>query len=252
MTWTDINVIQPHDFGAQFYLENGKWKVTSSGGVSTDSDNILSVGADSKAKLTATDIKTKQKTYALSLDATTAKIKLTDSDGVITSIDTAVLQGSMDDVDISADNTAITFYDRENSRSTTVDFSTFLTSISKANSNAISLAGDGKSTPLTANLIVDPLSNNLLKVSVNGCKVDPADIVALLNSSTSVSLSSSANTMTVTVNGKTSNTTIVNSVNVAKNATSSTIDVSVNGVVKNVPAIRFLDSNGNVIGYGIA
>ena len=252
MTWTDISIVHPSDLGVQFYLENGKWKVASSVSVSSDAGNIITTGTDSGAKLTVADIKNNQKTYALSLDGASAKIKLTDSDGVVTSIDTAVLQGSMDDVDISADNTSITFYDKENSRSVTVDFSTFLTSINKANTNAISLSGNGKSTALTANLIVDPLSNNLLKVTVDGCKVDPADVVALLNSSTSVALSSSVNTMTVNVNGKTSNATIVNSVDVAKNATSSTIDISVNGVVKNVPAIRFLDSGGNVLGYGIA
>lgn len=252
MAWTDISIIKPSELGTQFYFDNGKWKVVSTGGVSTDSGNILYTGSDNNVKLTSADIKSNQKTYTLSLDTVTAKIKLTDSDGIVTSIDTAVLQGSMDDVDISADNSTITFYDRENSRSTAIDFSTFLTSINKANTNAISIDGNGKSTALTANLIIDPLANNLLKVSVNGCKVDPADVVALLNSSTSVSLTSSANTMSITVNGKSSNAPIVNSLDVTKNSSASTIDISVNGVVKNVQAIRFLDSNGNVIGYGIA
>jgi hypothetical protein len=203
---------------------------------------------DAKAMLTSAAIKSNQKTYVLSLDAANGKIVLTDSDGVQSYINAAVLQGSMDDVDISADGTSITFTDRENSRNTTINFSTFMTAVNKANSNAISLAGDGKTTALTATLVVDPAAGNLLKVGVAGASVSQSDVLALLNTSTTASLSSSANSMSVTVNGKTSSANIINTNTLAADSATSTIKSTVNGVVASAAAVRLVDTNNNAIG----
>jgi hypothetical protein len=198
--------------------------------------------------LTAAAIKSNQKTYVLSLDAANGKIVLTDSDGVQSYINAAVLQGNMDDVDISADGTSITFVDGENSRNTTINFSTFMTAVNKANSNAISLAGDGKTTALTATLVVDPAAGNLLKVGVAGASVSQSDVLALLNTSTTVSLSSSANSMSVTVNGKTSSANIINTNTLAADSATSTIKSTVNGVVASAAAVRLVDTNNSAIG----
>ena len=248
MAYTDIQVVVPTDLGPEFTFSGGKWHVNANGGVSADAGNVLVAGTDAKARLTSAAIKSNQKTYVLSLDAANGKIVLTDSDGVQSYIDAAVLQGKMDDVDISADGTSITFVDRENSRNTTINFSTFMTAVNKANSNAITLSGDGKATALTATLVVDPAAGNLLKVGVAGASVSQSDVLALLNSSTTVSLSSSANSMTVTVNGKTSSANIINTNTLAADSATSTIKSTVNGVVASAAAIRLVDTNNNAIG----
>ena len=248
MAYTDIQVVVPSDLGPEFTFSGGKWHVSANGGVSADAGNVLAAGTDAKAMLTSAAIKANQKTYVLSLDAANGKIVLADSDGVQSYIDAAVLQGNMDDVDISADGTSITFVDRENSRNTTINFSTFMTAVNKANSNAITLSGDGKATALTATLVVDPAVGNLLKVGVAGASVSQSDVLALLNSNTTVSLSSSANSMTVTVNGKTSSANIINTNTLAADSATSTIKSTVNGVVASAAAIRLVDTNNNAIG----
>ena len=248
MAYTDIQVVVPTDLGPEFTFSGGKWHVSANGGVSADAGNVLVAGTDAKAMLTSAAIKSNQKTYVLSLDAANGKIVLTDSDGVQSYIDAAVLQGNMDDVDISADGTSITFVDRENSRNTTINFSTFMTAVNKANSNAITLSGDGKTTALTATLVVDPAVGNLLKVGVAGASVSQSDVLALLNSNTTVSLSSSANSMTVTVNGKTSSANIINTNTLAADSATSTIKSTVNGVVASAAAIRLVDTSNNAIG----
>lgn len=246
MAYTDIQVVTPSDLGSEFTFSGGKWHVST--GVSTDVGNVLTRGADNRPLLTSAAIKSNQKTYVLSHDVANAKIVLTDSDGTQSYINAAVLQGSMDDVDISADNTSITFIDKENGRTTTIDFSTFLTAINKANSNAIALSGDGKNTALTATLVLDPSAGNLLKVGVAGASVSQSDVLALLNSNTTVSLSSSANSMSVTVNGKTSSANIINTNTLAADSTTSTIKSTVNGVVASAAAVRLVDTNNNAIG----
>jgi hypothetical protein len=190
MAFTDIKVVTPSDLGSEFTFSGGKWHVNANGGVSSDVGNVLTLGSDNKAMLTENVVKSNQLTYSLSLDSANGKIVLTDSSGASSYISAAVLQGSMDDVDINADGTSITFVDKENARNVTINFSTFLTAVSKANTNAIALSGDGKASPLTATLIIDPIAGNLLKVGVNGAYVSTSDIIALLNSNTSVSLSS--------------------------------------------------------------
>lgn len=248
MAYTDIQVVVPSDLGSEFTFSGGKWHVSANGGVSSDAGNVLVAGTDAKAMLTSAAIKSNQKTYVLSLDAANGKIVLTDSDGAQSYIDAAVLQGNMDDVDISADGTSITFVDRENSRNITINFSTFMTAVNKANSNAITLSGDGKATALTATLVVDPAAGNLLKVGVAGASVKQSDVLALLNSNTTVSLSSSANSMSVTVNGKTSSANIINTNTLAADSATSTIKSTVNGVVASAAAVRLVDTNNNAIG----
>ena len=116
MAFTDIQVVTPSDLGNQFTFTAGKWHVSTNSGVSSDAGNVLTLGTDSKALLTPANIKTNQLTYVLSLDAVNGKIVLTDSAGVSSFISASVLQGTMDDVDIDAAGTSITFVDKENSR----------------------------------------------------------------------------------------------------------------------------------------
>ena len=247
MAYTDIRVVTPGDMGPEFYIENGKWKVNT--GISTDPGNLLALGTDNKVNLTADTIKANQKTYIISLDVPNGKIKLTDSAGGESYIDTSVMQGTMDDVAISADNSSITFIDKQANKTLAVDFSSFLTAVAKANTTAIALTGDGSAAaPLTATLTVDPLAGNLLKVGVNGAKVDPADILALLSANTTSSLTSNGNTMTSTVNGVTSNASIINSNTITTDSAASKIKSTVNGIEASANAVRLVDTNNNPIG----
>lgn len=247
MAFTDIQVVTPSNLGAEFSIVNGKWRVGT--GVSTDATNILSTGTDSKALLTADVIKANQKTYIISLDVPNGKIKLTDSTGGESYIDTSVMQGTMDDIAISADNSTITFIDKQANKTLAVDFSSFLTAVAKASTNAIALTGNGTAaSPLTATLTVDPLAGNLLKVGVNGAKVDPADILALLSANTTSSLTSTGNTMTSTVNGIVSNASIINSNTITTDSSTSKIKSTVNGIEATANAVRLVDSNNIPIG----
>ena len=96
--------------------------------------------------------------------------------------------------------------------------------------------------------MLDPGAGNLLKVGVAGASVSQSDVLALLNSNTTVSLSSSANSMSVTVNGKTSSANIINTNTLAADSTTSTIKSTVNGVVASAAAVRLVDTNNNAIG----
>lgn len=254
MTIQKFQVVTPGDLSTQFTFsqkpgESRKyWHVAS--GPSADADNLLTAGADGASFLATSTVKNNQITYELSL--TDKKIKLINSDGGVSEIPTTSVEAEFKDVSITG--STVTFTDNLDSSKTYVaDFSTFLTAVGRANSNSIELSGSGTATDkLTATLVVDPSSDNLLKVSVSGAMVDSADILDLLNTSTSVTLTSSVNTLTLTVNGQEATATIINSNALTVDSANSVIKSSVNGVDATAAAIQLVDSNDGAIGYAFA
>jgi len=245
-----IQVVTPGNLGPQFSLLGGKWQITG-GGVSGDTGNLLSLGTDSAPLLTAEAVKLNQLTYTFTYDSVANELVLIDSDGARSNVPIQSLEASLDEVAVSG--TQITFADKDSPNETlVVDFSTFLTAVARANTNAINISGDGTAgNPLTMDLVIDPNANNLLTVGVAGAMVDSNDILAILNANITNSISTSNNTITSTVNGVTDTATIVNSNVLAVNLTTDTIDSAVNGVTASLDAVELVDSNDVHIMYGI-
>ena len=254
---TKYQVVQPGDLGSQFVFDapSSKWKIVGTG-VSTDANNVLTNGTDGSAYLATANLQGKQKVYSMAYNSGTKKIELTETtpnagtgstSTVISSVDPIALQGQLDEITITNGST-ITFTDQGTPDITyTVDFSTLMGKLT-ANSTSMVLAGDGKTgTPLTATLIVDPASDNLLHVNVAGTSVSKNDILALLNSNTS--LTSSVNTMTVSINGTTHTANIVNTYTTTIDSGNALIKSEVNGVYSNVSIVELTNSSNVHIGY---
>jgi hypothetical protein len=253
---TKYQVVQPGDLGSHFTWDVGtsKWKLT---GVSADDYNLLSNGTDGQAYLATTAVQGKQKVYSMAYSTVTKKIELSEitpnADGtsassvVISSVDPIALQGQLDEITITNGST-ITFTDQASPDITyTCDFSSLMGKLTQA-SNSISLSGDGKAgTALTATLILDPSADNMLKVSVAGTMLDKNDVLALLNTSTSIT--SAVNTMTLTINGEAHTANIVNSHTVTVDSTNGLLKQEVNGVYANVAIIELTNSANVHIGY---
>ena len=239
------------DLGPVFYMQNGKLMVAV--GASTDNTNVeATTGSDGKVSVTAANIQSNQITYSLIVDSQNKLVKLAGSDGTSTTVSTETIEAIIDD--IAVNGSVVTFADSTNpSGKITVDFSKFLTSLMSANSTSATIYGDGHTVPFTVNLTVDPVSGNLLKIGANGVSVNSSDILSLLNSNITNSLSSNGNTMTSSVNGITSNAKIVNSNSLTNFAdTTGNITSSVNGVNANAAAAIITDLSGNIILTGFA
>lgn len=252
---TDIYVIQPNEMGTDFVFDvpSGKWKISNTGhNVSSDLNNLLTNGTDGRPFLNADQ----SKNYYLVQNNTDKKIKLYTytgesfdilSAGLVSEVDMVTMEAQFDDIDISG--TVLTFKD-DLGNTLTFDMNSPIYAILKANTNAIQLAGDGKTSNLTATLIVDPNTDNLLKITVNGAMVDKNDILAVVNQATTNSLTSSGNTMTSTVNGKTSSASIVNSNLAVVDTTNLEFKTSVNGVESQKHGLNTLKSTGgSTLGY---
>lgn len=252
---TDIYVIQPNEMGSDFVFDvpSGKWKISQTGQtVSADFNNLLTNGTDGRPFLNADQLKK----YYLIQNNTEKKIKLYSYESdyfdiltatLVSEVDMSTLEAQFDDIDISG--TVLTFKD-DLGNTLTFDTNSPIYAILKANTNAIQLAGDGKTSTLTATLIVDPSTNNLLKITVNGAMVDKNDILAVVNQATTNNLTSSGNTMTSTVNGKTSSASIVNSNLTTVDTTNLEFKTSVNGVESQKHGLNTLKSTGgSTLGY---
>lgn len=251
---TDIYVIQPNEMGTDFVFDvpSGKWKISQTGhNVSSDLNNLLTNGTDGRPFLNADQ----SKKYYLVQNNVEKKIKLYSYEGefdiltaeLVSEVDMVAMEAQFDDIDISG--TVLTFKD-DLGNTLSFDTNSPIYAILKANTNAIQLAGDGKTSNLTATLIVDPNTNNLLKITVNGAMVDKNDILAVVNQATTNSLTSSGNTLTSTVNGKTSNASIINSNTVTVDTTNSNFRTSVNGVDSMNHGLNTLKSTGGTtLGY---
>ena len=258
MATTKYQVVQPSDLGSQFAWDSGtsKWKIVGTG-VSTDANNVLTNGTDGSAFLSKVNVQTAQSTYTMAYNGTSKKIELTQitpiagnvtpQTQVISSVDPIALQGQLDEITITNGST-ITFTDQGSPDVTyTMDFSTLMGKLT-SNTNSISLSGDGKTgTELKANLILDPATDNLIKVSVSGTTVSKNDILALLNSNTN--LTSSVNTMTVSINGTSHSANIINTYTAAIDSTNAVFKQQVNSVYANVGIIELVNSANVHIGF---
>lgn len=247
---TQFQVVTPGNLGSQFTFNSttGKWVVAGTG-VSSDAGNILTAGTDHAPLLTQAVIRSNQTTYTLAMSADNKKIQLMNQAGaVISVIDPTVFEAQLDGVAIS--NGVFTFNDASGNAVGTLNTGLFLQTVSIANSNAVSISGTGVAgSPVTASLVVDTITGNLLKVSTNGALVSSSDILALLNANITHTLSSAVNTMTSIVNGVTATAPIVNSNQFGVVPASGVVLSSVNGVQATAGAIELVDSAGIHIAY---
>ncbi len=178
---------------------------------------------------------TKRVKYKLFADNANAKIKLFEYKGTF-DVNTATLCGEADlnqinmqtdDVAIG-DNDVLTFTDKETNKTVTFDKNNVLTRLLKANSQAIHLNGDGKTSDLIADLILDPSDDNIATITASGLMIDKADVLAVLNSKKSVAK--------VGFNHK---------------KDTKKLEINVNDTVASVDTIEIRNSAGELIGYAI-
>lgn len=121
-------------------------------------------------------------TTTLTYNSTSKTLTYTNEDGVAADVDLSALAVDVyvDGATYNASTMVLTLTD---TNGTTPDVTVSLAdlkAIVTANTNSITLSGTGESaTPLKADVKLDPLAGNLLKVTAAGTKVDPADVVAL-------------------------------------------------------------------------
>ena len=231
---TNVYVIQPSEMGTDFEFDTTyqKWKLKNPV-ISTDNDNALYAGSDGGAFLANNEFKR----YRIIQDNQARKIRFythnkdesfdAGSATLIDEVDMLSLDVQVDDVAIS--NGVITFTDVDTNTQLTFDTNSPIYQILTVNSNAINITGNGKDSALTIELIVDPSTDNLLKVTASGAILDKNDILALLNS-----------------NG-------VGTVNFtfAHDTNGQNLKVTINGTEQSVPTSRLLNSAGDVLGYVI-
>lgn len=229
---TDVNIIQPQEMGADFTFDNStkKWKLTAPT-LSTDANNSLSKGSDDGLFLDKNSIKQ----YRIVQDNVARKIKLysyvadvgfdVNSSTLVDEVDLVTLDAVVDDISIAGG--VLTFNDAQTSTQLVFDTNSPIYQVITANSNAIAVTGDGKQSPLTIDLIVDPNTDNLLKITTTGAIVDKNDILALLNSNGIGTIDFSFN----------------------KNTSTENLELTINGTTKYLPINRVLNSANEVIGY---
>lgn len=260
---TDIHVIQPSELGSDFLFDPDlkKWKLTNPAvQISNDADNALIVGSDDGVFLD----KNKLKKYHLIQDNVEAKYKMysfaTDTFDILTAtlvseVNMGVFHAELDDISIPLGSSVITFIDKTTNETIVFDTSSPIFSIMKANTNAIQLSGNGKDSALSATLVIDPSTDNLLKVNVNGAIVNKQDILAILNSNPSTfitnSLTSENNTLTSTVNGQTETADIINNLELNINSATSRLTLNVNGVLTAVGINQIKNTAGDSLGFTI-
>ena len=229
---TDVKIIQPQEMGTDFSFDGStrKWKLTAPT-LSTDANNSLSKGSDSGLFLD----KSVTKQYRIIQDNAARKIRLyTHLAGVVFDPATATLVDEVDLVtldavidDVSIAGGILTFTDAETSTQLVFDTNSPIYQVLTANSYAISVTGDGKVSHLTIDLIVDPNTDNLLKITASGAIVDKNDILALLNSS-------GAGTVNFSF---------------TKNTDIETLDLTINGTTQSLSINKVLNSANEVVGY---
>ena len=257
MSITQYQVVTPGDLGQQFTWDSAtnKWKIIGTG-PSTDANNILTTGTDGSTYLSHTNLQGAQKVFTMEYNSTSKKIELSEvvptagggsTTTVVSSVDPISLQGQLDEITITNGST-ITFTDQGNPDvSYTADFSSLMGKLTAA-TNSISLAGDGKTgTELKATLVVDPTTNNLLKVTVAGTKVDKNDVLAMLNAHTA--LSSTVNVMKLSIDGTDYTANIINSNVLAVDSANSVFRSTINGVAATTPIIELTNSANVHIGF---
>ena len=229
---TDVHIIQPQEMGTDFIFDSstGKWKLTAPA-LSADANNSLTTGSDSGLFLD----KSVTKQYRIIQDNAARKIRLythladvgfdPSTATLVDEVDLVTLDAVIDDVSIAGG--VLTFNDAQTSSQLVFDTASPIYQVLTANSYAISSTGDGKTSALTIDLIVDPSTDNLLKITTSGAIVDINDILALLNSGG------------------------VGTVNFSfvKNTSTENLELTINGTTQYLPINRVLNSANEVIGY---
>lgn len=183
---TDVRVIQPQEMGTDFVFDQSTntWKITLPKRDNSPTNAIVETAdglyVDSE----------RFKKYRLIQDTVNRKIKLyeyLENDGfdesyatLIDEVDMVAFDLAIDDVGV--DNSVLSFFDEQTQQTLTFDVNSVIYQILTANTATAKLSGDGKSTPLEMDVVVDPSSDNLLKITTSGLSLDKNDLLALLNS----------------------------------------------------------------------
>ncbi len=151
-----VKLIQPHEFGDNFILEDGKWKVkfppiaTSGVEVSKDANNLVTLGTDGGMFVDATRIHA----YALVQDSENMKIHLYRHQAnvefdiatatLIGSIDMLELNGQFDDITIT--DAVVTFKDVQTGTELEFDTNQFLNVSNLATDDSMALMENDETT----------------------------------------------------------------------------------------------------------
>lgn len=183
-----ISLIQPHELGPDFFLDDGIWKVnfpsvaTPPPPISNDARNIIqNVGdgmyVDQRNRLA----------YAMVQDNQTQKIQLwqfpadiafsTDTATMVSEIDMLAMNGQFDDIAI--DEGVVTFTDAQTGLTLTLNTNELQRVGSIKSTNTVNVTETAGVLKLTAK--IDPKANNLLEVAADGLQVAPAKIEQIFN-----------------------------------------------------------------------
>lgn len=183
-----ISLIQPHELGPDFFLDDGIWKVnfptvaTPPPPISNDARNIIqNVGdgmyVDQRDRLA----------YAMVQDNQTQKIQLwqfpadevfdINTATMVSEIDMLAMNGQFDDIAI--DEGVVTFTDVQTGLTLTLNTNELQRVGSIKSTNTVTVTETAGVLKLTAK--IDPKANNLLEVTAGGLQVSPDKIENIFN-----------------------------------------------------------------------
>lgn len=257
----DIHVIEKDELGTDFVFDtqSSKWRLSDTAtpkiAVSKDEGQLLKDGSDGNPLLTSSELVK----YQLVSVPDEHKIKLYSWRGDTFDVSTAILVGEsnitqlelgVDDVDIAG--TVLTFTDTESGQTLMFDTASPITSLLKADTQAIKLNGDGKVSALTATLTLDSATGNLAKISASGLTVDKNDVLAYINANLLFTANSSGNSIVLKVGETTQTVTVINSNQLSHSLTDNTLKSSVNGQVTALNTVTLKNTAGKTLGAIIA
>ena len=183
-----ISLIQPHELGPDFYLDQGVWKVnfpttaTLPPPISNDARNIIQNFGDGMYVDQYDCL-----AYAMVQDNQTQKIQLwqfpadiefsTDTATMVSEIDMLAMNGQFDDVAI--DEGVITFTDAQTGLTLTLNTSELQRVGSIKSTDTVTVTETAGVLKLSAK--IDPKANNLLEVTASGLQVSPDKIQDIFN-----------------------------------------------------------------------
>ena len=225
----DIQVIQPSELNTQhFVFENGRWRLAMPY-VSNDAENQLVTGSDGGAFL----LPSKLKRYRLIPDNAASTLSLYEYFGdyfdqstatLLDVVDLATVSVEVDDFAIS-NNTVIHFKDVQTGNELTFDTALPIYEIFYANSQSVRVQGTGKHSELVMDIIINPHSNNLFKITTEGVMVDADDVISLMNSH------------------------IEQTLKLEHNASTNQLEVSLGNSKQTLNTMRLVNSSGDPIGF---
>lgn len=227
---TDVYIIQPSEMGEDFNFNTStaKWEIAKKI-VSDQPENAIENYSETGAYLSKSDLKK----YRIIQDNSDRKINLYEYSAaldfsestalLIDSIDMVSFDLEVDDIEIS--NGVLTFTDKDTNQTLVFDTDSPIYQILSVNTNAVSVTGDGKVTPLSIDLTVDSSSDNLVKITTSGLMVDENDILDLLNRTGGIDFS------------------------FTNDSQNGYLKLTINGVDQTVATSRLLNTNGDLIGY---